>query len=56
MKELETERLKLRYLREDDYIPLYDAWSDDEVTKYLSFDTYENIEAAKESVSSIIAL
>ena len=50
MKELETERLILRYLREDDYISLYDAWSDDEVTKYLSFDTYTSLEAAKEFV------
>ncbi len=50
MKELETERLKLRYLKADDYIALYDAWSDDEVTKFLSFDTYPNIEAAKERV------
>ncbi len=50
MRELETERLILRYLREDDYVSLYDAWSDDEVTKFLSFDTYTSIEAAKERV------
>ena len=50
MKELETERLILRYLREDDLTSLYDAWSDDEVTKYVSFDTYTSIEAAKERV------
>ncbi len=50
MKELETERLILRYLKEDDYISLYDAWSDDEVTKFVSFDTYTSIEAAKERV------
>ena len=50
MKELESERLKLRYLREDDHVSLYDAWSDDEVTKYVSFDTYTSIDAAKERV------
>lgn len=50
MKELETERLKLRYLKEDDLTSLYDAWSDDEVTKYVSFDTYTSIDAAKERV------
>ena len=50
MKELETERLILRYLKEDDLTSLYDAWSDDKVTKYVSFDTYTSIEAAKERV------
>lgn len=50
MKELETERLRLRYLCKDDLESLYDAWSDGEVTKYLSFDTYTNIEDAKERV------
>ncbi len=51
MKELETKRLKLRYLRKDDYEELFDAWSDDEVTKYLAFDTYDDIEEAKRRVA-----
>ena len=50
MKELDTKRLKLRYLKGGDYVSLYDAWSDDEVTKFLAFDTYESIEEAKERV------
>ena len=51
MKELETERLLLRYMREEDYIDMYDTWSDDEVTKFLSFDTYSDIEEAKRRVA-----
>ncbi|MBQ7715148.1 MAG: GNAT family N-acetyltransferase [Clostridia bacterium] len=50
MKELETKRLILRYLKGDDWRGLYDAWSDDEVTKYLTFDTYSSVEDAKERV------
>jgi len=54
MKELESERLSLRYLRSSDLFDLYDMWSDDEVTKYLSFETYTSIDVAKERLMIVL--
>lgn len=44
----ETERLKLRLFQETDYEDLYEYCSDEEVTKYLDFPTYTNIQQAEE--------
>lgn len=38
MRELETERLRLRALRSDDVQAIFDGWaSDPEVTRYLTW-------------------
>ena len=45
---LETERLILRPFREDDAEDMFYGWaSDDEVTKYLTWNTHENIDTTK---------
>ena len=41
MRELETERLRLRALRADDVQAIYDGWaSDPEVTRYLTWNPH----------------
>ncbi len=44
--ELETERLRLRLFKDTDATSLYEACSDEEVTRYLSFDTYTSMDDA----------
>ncbi len=45
---LETERLILRPFREDDAEDMFYGWaSDDEVTKYLTWNTHKNIDTTK---------
>jgi ribosomal-protein-alanine N-acetyltransferase len=45
---LETNRLLLRPFVETDAIDMYNNWaSDDEVTKYLTWNTHQNIEVSK---------
>ena len=45
MRELETERLRLRALRPDDVQAIYDGWaSDPEVTRYLTWNPHESTE------------
>lgn len=45
MRELETERLRLRALRPDDAQAIYDGWaSDPEVTRYLTWNPHESTE------------
>lgn len=45
---LETERLILRPFREDDAEDMFYGWAgDDEVTKYLTWNTHENIDTTK---------
>ena len=45
---LETERLILRPFREEDAEDMFYGWaSDDEVTKYLTWNTHENIDTTK---------
>lgn len=45
---LETNRLSLRPFVETDAIDMYNNWaSDDEVTKYLTWNTHQNIEVSK---------
>ena len=44
MKELETERLRLRKIRREDAQRIFDCWaSDPEVTKYLTWNPHESV-------------
>ena len=44
MRELETERLRLRALRNEDTQAVFDGWaSDPEVTKYLTWNAHKSI-------------
>lgn len=48
MRELETERLLLRYLRKDDDEAIFYGWSSDpEVTKYLTWAPHTDIEETR---------
>ncbi len=45
MKELETERLRLRKITRDDVQTIYDNWANDpEVTKYLTWNAHSSID------------
>ena len=47
-KEFYTLRLKLRRLKEDDALAMYSTWaSDQDVTKFLTWDYHRNIESSK---------
>ena len=49
IKTLETERLVLRELKEDDAQIVFKSWTnDDEVSKYVRWSTHKNIEETKE--------
>ena len=49
---IETERLRLRALKEEDAEAIYFGWaSDDEVTKYLTWPTHQSIEDTKAILS-----
>lgn len=51
MKELETKRLKLRYIKHDDAQRIFDCWAcDPEVSKYLTWNPHENIDVTKQVV------
>ena len=48
MRELETERLKLRRIRRGDAQRIFDFWAGDpEVTKYLTWPPHESVETTK---------
>lgn len=48
MRELETERLKLRYLKSDDAQTMFDNWtSDPEVPRYMTWLVHENVETTQ---------
>lgn len=48
-KEIETDRLILRRFVYADYIPMYNNWaSDDEVTKFLTWQTHESYDTSRE--------
>lgn len=50
---IETERLILRPFCEDDAEPMFRNWaSDPEVTKFLTWSAYENIETAKQTIGN----
>lgn len=45
MRELETKRLRLRYLTRDDTQTMFDNWtSDPEVPKYMTWNAHESVE------------
>lgn len=49
MRELNTDRLNLRMIREDDAQRIFDCWaSKTEVTKYLTWYAHENVEQTKQ--------
>lgn len=49
MRELETERLNLRYIREEDAQRIFDCWaSKSEVTKYLTWHAHQSVEQTKQ--------
>jgi len=50
----ETERLIVRQWKEDDYLDLYDYAKDEEVTKFLTWQPYNDIETAKERIAYLI--
>ena len=52
---LETERLVLRKFNNNDADDLYEYCKDPEVTKYLIFETYENIETAQDRIDFLQA-
>ncbi len=48
MQELETERLKLRYITEADIPAVFEGWANDpEVAKYLTWNPHENMDVTK---------
>ncbi len=48
MKELETERLNLRFLNDDDVQAIFDGWaSDPEVAKYVTWTAHDDISVTK---------
>lgn len=56
MKEIYTERLHLRYIKEADTQRIFDCWaSDPEVAKYMSWNTHENVETTKGYMSYILS-
>ena len=50
----ETERLIVREWQNKDYKDLFEFASDEQVTRYLHFKTYENEQTAKERIANII--
>ena len=49
MREMETERLTLRYISEKDAPRIFDCWaSKPEVTRYLTWPTHESVEQTKQ--------
>lgn len=53
MKIIETERLIIRELEENDYKDLFEFASDSEVTKFLHYKTYENLDKAKNRIKQL---
>ena len=54
-KTLETDRLILRKFNENDYKGMFDNWaSDEQVTKYVSFNPHKNYDETKEIIDEWI--
>ena len=49
----ETDRLIIREWCDSDYLDLYEYCSDEEVTKFLSFDTYKSTDDAIDRIKSL---
>ena len=55
MKTLETDRLILRKFKYDDYKAMYDNWaSDEETSKYVSYNAHKNYDETKEILNKWI--
>ena len=55
MRELETSRLDLRYIRESDTQRIYECWaSDTDVAKFVTWNAHESIEQTKEYMSYVL--
>ncbi|MBR4553994.1 MAG: GNAT family N-acetyltransferase [Ruminococcus sp.] len=55
MRELDTERLHLRYVTADDTLRIYQCWaSDAEVTRYLTWHAHKNIRVTVDYVAYVI--
>ena len=54
LPKIETKRLILRKFTQKDFNDLYEYASDNKVTQYLSWDTYENIDMAVEYIDNIL--
>ena len=55
MNELETQRLRLRYITKDDTERIFECWaSDPEVAKYVTWNAHTKISQTEEYVSYII--
>lgn len=53
MKELETKRLKLRYIKPDDAQRIFDCWANDpEVSKYLTWLPHVSVDVTKQVVDT----
>ncbi len=51
MQKLQTKRLNLRKIREDDAAQIFNGWANDkEVTKYLTWHPHESVESVKQLV------
>ncbi|MBS4455762.1 GNAT family N-acetyltransferase [Tuanshanicoccus lijuaniae] len=56
MKELETQRLRLRKLRQDDAPKIYYGWANNaEVTKYLTWDPHDSIDVTQQILDTWLA-
>lgn len=51
---LETKRLLLRKYKKEDMDDLYEYASDEEVTRYLTFETYKNMEDANQYIQTLL--
>lgn len=48
MREFETERLRLRYVTENDIQAVFDGWANDpEVTKYMTWNAHESVKVTR---------
>ena len=54
MEKLETKRLILRKFEYKDIDDLYEYGKDEEVTKYVRFDTYKSIEDAQDRIDDLL--
>lgn len=55
MRELETSRFDLRYIRESDTQRIYECWaSDTDVAKFVTWNAHESIEQTKEYMSYVL--
>ena len=50
----QTERLIVRQWQKKDYKDLYEFASDESVTKFLHYKTYDNLQVAKDRISALI--